>query len=71
MDDDHWEQPGKLFRLMSPAQQNVLFENTARQISGASPAVQQRHIVNCTRADSAYGAGVARALGLAFTAAAD
>lgn len=64
VDDDHWEQPGNLFRLMSPEQQQLLFENTARQIGGASLAVQQRHVANCARADPAYGTGVARALGI-------
>lgn len=63
-DDDHYEQPGNLFRKMTPAQQQVLFENTARAISGASKEVLLRHIKNCTKADPAYGEGVARALGL-------
>jgi catalase len=63
-DDDHWEQPGKLFRLMTPAQRETLFENTARQLRGASTAAQQRHIDNCRKADAEYGTGVARALGL-------
>lgn len=62
MDEDNFEQPGNLFRLMSPAQQQALFENTARSIQGASPEVHARHIGNCTKADPAYGAGVARAL---------
>ncbi|MEX3777371.1 catalase [Pseudomonas sp. MYb118] len=61
-DDDYFSQPGALFRLMSPAQQQVLFDNTARAIQGASVQVKQRHIDNCTQADSAYGAGVARAI---------
>jgi catalase len=26
--------------------------------------IKQRHVANCTRADPAYGAGVAQALGL-------
>jgi catalase len=26
--------------------------------------IKQRHVENCTRADPAYGAGVARALGI-------
>jgi catalase len=26
--------------------------------------IKQRHLANCTRADPAYGAGVAKALGL-------
>src|SRR3546814_5845956 len=35
-DDNYFEQPGDLFRLMSAEQQQVLFENTARAIDGAS-----------------------------------
>ncbi|HEY0914845.1 MAG TPA: catalase [Solimonas sp.] len=62
LDQDNFEQPGNLFRLMSAAQQQALFENTARSILGASPEVHARHIGNCTKADPAYGAGVARAL---------
>jgi catalase len=61
-DDDYFSQPGNLFRLMSPAQQKVLFENTARAIRGASKPVIERHISNCTKADPAYGKGVAHAI---------
>ena len=61
-DDDYYSQPGALFRLMTPAQQRTLFENTARSLGGASLPVQARHVENCTRADPAYGAGVAAAL---------
>ena len=64
VDDDYYSQPGNLFRLMTPAQQQVLFDNTARSVGGASVAIQKRHIANCTLADPAYGAGVAKALGL-------
>src|SRR6201991_1124246 len=64
VDDDHWEQPGNLFRQMTPAQKELLFGNTARAINGASPEVLERHVANCGRADAAYGAGVAKALGL-------
>lgn len=49
---------------MTPAQQQVLFENTARAINGASDEVLRRHVENCRRADPAYGEGVARALGI-------
>jgi catalase len=63
-DDDYYTQAGDLFRLMTPAQQQVLFENTARSVGGADQAVQERHVANCTRADAAYGAGVANALGI-------
>lgn len=63
-DEDYYSQPGALFRLMSPAQQQVLFDNTARSIGAAPKAIQLRHIGHCSRADPAYGAGVARALGI-------
>ena len=62
VDEDYYSQPAALFRLMTPAQQQVLFENTARAISGAADAIKQRHIDNCSKADPAYGAGVAKAI---------
>jgi catalase len=63
-DDDHYEQPGILFRKMTRAQQQALFENTARAMGDARLEVKQRYIANCTKADPAYGAGVAKAVGL-------
>jgi catalase len=63
-DDDYYTQPGKLFRLMKPAQQQVLFENTARAMGDAPKEVKIRHIGNCLKADPAYGEGVAKALGI-------
>jgi len=66
-DDDYFTQPGNLFRIMTPEQQQVLFENTARQISGAERFIQERHITNCFKADKAYGKGVADALGIKLT----
>ncbi|MGA2128805.1 MAG: catalase-related domain-containing protein, partial [Xanthobacteraceae bacterium] len=45
-------------------QQQVLFENTARAMGDARLEIKQRHVANCTRADPAYGTGVAKALGL-------
>jgi catalase len=64
LEEDHWEQPGNLFRAMTPEQKELLFENTARAIKGAFPEVLERHVANCRRADPAYGDGVARALNL-------
>jgi len=49
---------------MTSAQRQLLFENTARAMGDAAPHIKQRHVANCTRADHAYGAGVAKALGL-------
>lgn len=63
-DDDYYSQPGALFRLMSAAQQQVLFENTARNMGDAPEHIKKRHVENCMKADPAYGAGVARALEL-------
>jgi len=63
-DSDYYTQAGDLFRLMSPEQQQVLFENTARSVGGASIEVQKRHISNCLKADPLYGKGVSDALGL-------
>ena len=63
-DDDYYTQPGALFRLMSPKQQELLFGNTARAIGGAPRDIQIRHIGNCMKADPAYGKGVAKALGI-------
>jgi catalase len=62
VDEDHYQQPGNLFRKMNAAQRQALFDNTARQIEPAARPIQERHIDNCTKADPAYGAGVAQAL---------
>ncbi|MDY1591466.1 MAG: catalase [Methanofastidiosum sp.] len=66
-DDDYYTQPGKLFRLMTPEQQKVLFENTARAMGDAPKAIKIRHIGNCLKADPAYGKGVANELGISLT----
>jgi catalase len=63
-DADYYSQPGMLFRLMTPAQQELLFGNTARSIGPAPREIQIRHIKNCYKADPAYGEGVAKALGV-------
>lgn len=67
VDDDYYSQPGRLFRLMSPAQQQVLFENTARAMGDAPEAIKIRHLGNCLKADPAYGAGLAEALRIALS----
>ncbi|MBN1537388.1 MAG: catalase [Anaerolineales bacterium] len=63
-DDDYYSQPGMLFRLMSPAQQQVLFENTARHMGDIPQEIKIKHISHCLKADPAYGKGVAIALGI-------
>ncbi|WP_027857710.1 catalase [Marinobacterium jannaschii] len=61
-DNDYFSQAGDLFRLMTAAQQQALFDNTARSLSAASEEIQQRHIRHCEQADPAYGAGIRQAL---------
>jgi catalase len=63
-DDDYYTQPGKLFRLMSKEQQQLLFGNTARAMDDAAVEIKLRHIYNCYQADPEYGNGVAAALNL-------
>ena len=63
-DSDYYTQPGKLFRLMSKGQQEALFGNTARAMDDAPEMIKIRHIGNCLKADTAYGEGVAKALGI-------
>src|SRR5437588_857567 len=61
-DADYYSQPGNLFRMLKPDEQQRLFENTARAIGAASKEVQDRHVGNCSKADPAYGKGVAKAI---------
>ncbi len=65
-DDDYFTQPGELFRLMTPEQQKVLCENTARSMGDSEVFIKQRHIRNCYQADKAYGEGVAMALDISL-----
>ena len=62
--NDDYTQPGDLFRLMTPAQQQQLFGNTATAMAGVPDEIVQRQLVHFHRADPAYAAGVAQALGV-------
>ncbi|WP_026908564.1 catalase [Paucisalibacillus globulus] len=66
-DDNYFEQPGNLFRLMNADEQQRLFENTARAMEGTTKEVQLKHINHCYKADPAYGEGVANALGISMS----
>lgn len=68
-DDNYYEQPGKLFRLMKPEEQQRLFENTARNMGDCDEIIKIRHIGNCYKADPGYGRGVADALGIPYSKA--
>ena len=59
-DMDYYSQPGALFRLMTPAQQQILFQNAACSMAGLPRDIQIRHIDNCFKADPVCGAGAAK-----------
>jgi catalase len=52
--------------MMTPEQQNALFENTARAMGDAPREVKIRHCSNCMKADAAYGEGVTACLGISI-----
>lgn len=62
--NDDYRQPGDLFRLMSPESQARLFQNFAAAMQGVPEEICRRQIAHCSKADPAYGAGIAEALGL-------
>ncbi len=63
--NDDYGQAGALFRLMSPAQRDLLMDNIAGAMKGVPEAIQLRQIGHFLKADPAYGGGVAQRLGLA------
>jgi catalase len=65
--DDH-TQPGNLFRLMSPDQQQRLFNNIAGAMQGVPRFIIDRQLEHFRRADPAYGAGVEAAIARIHTA---
>ena len=66
-DDNYFEQPGRLFNLMSNEQKQQLFDNTARDMKDFEKHNKIRHISHCYQADPAYGEGVAKALGISMS----
>ena len=61
--DDDYIQPGNLFRLMTPDQQKRLCQNIAGSLKKVSKELQDKMIAHFAKADPAYGAGVAKAIG--------
>lgn len=62
--DDDYIQPGNLYRLMSPQEQDRLVQNIAGSLGKCPQWLQEKMVAHFTRADEAYGAGLAKALGL-------
>lgn len=70
VDDDYYTQAGALYRLMSPAQQTELVGNIADSLKNAPRDIQARMLCHFFRADPAYGAGIARGVGIEMDSAA-
>ena len=66
VDADYYTQPGNLFRLMSLAERERLIGNIVASMRTAPLSIQKRQIQHFTKADPAYGAGVAHGLGWAI-----
>jgi catalase len=62
--NDDYLQAGALFRLMTAGQQRQLFDNIAAAMQGVPEAIVRRQIAHFSKADPAYGAGVAQRLGI-------
>ncbi|MCE9648157.1 MAG: catalase [Parvibaculum sp.] len=62
--NDDYTQAGDLFRLMSDAQKAALMTSIAGAMATVPEEIQRRQIAHFTKADPAYGAGVAERLGL-------
>jgi catalase len=63
---DDFVQPRALFRLFDAAQKERLFQNIAAAMQGVPEAIVQRQLALFSKVDPAYGAGVARALGVSI-----
>ena len=69
--NDDYRQPGDLFRLMSKEEQERLMDNIRDAMQGVPEEIVRRQIDHFTRADPAYGAGVAKRMGLSLAVAAE
>ena len=62
--NDDYTQPGNLFRLMKPDEQERLIGNIIAHMQPVSREIQLRQIRLFYKADPAYGEGVAAGLGI-------
>jgi catalase len=62
-DGDYYTQPGNLFRLMTPDQQQRLVGNIAASLGQVETRIQDLQINHFYKCDPKYGEGIAKALG--------
>lgn len=63
--NDDYTQPGNLFRLMKPDARERLMDNIAAAMGGVPKEIVERQVAHFAKADPAYGAGVAKRMGVA------
>ena len=63
--DDDYIQPGNLFRLMPPDEQQRTIAAIVGSLSKVPVEIQKKMVEHFTRADPDYGGGIAKGLGLA------
>jgi len=63
-ENDYYTQPGNLFRLMPKDAQQRLISNIVGSMRSVPQRIQELQIQHFYKADPAYGAGVAKGLGL-------
>jgi len=63
--NDDYTQPGNLFRLLTPAERERLMDNIAAAMQGVPRHIVERQVAHFAKCDPAYGAGVARRMGVA------
>ena len=68
-EEDYYEQPGNLFRLMNAEQQGRLMDNTVAAMQGIPEEIARLWIAHCSKADPAYGAGIAERMGISAATA--
>jgi len=61
---DDFRQAGDLFRLMDTERQGMLMDAIAGAMAGVPEEIVRRQLAHFTKADPAYGEGVARRLGI-------
>ena len=66
--NDDYTQAGNLFRMFDEGQRQRLFETIAGAMAGVPDFIVQKQLAHFHAADPAYGAGVAKALGVEYTA---
>ena len=62
--NDDYTQAGNLFRLMPADAKERLMDNIASAMQGVPKEIVERQVVHFAKADPAYGAGVAKRMGV-------